>query len=69
MRLGTLGGTHVQTNQRGFVESGNVRSAARWRSAVDELHNLGLVEDRAGKGEVFFVTDAGYRVGDLLRAV
>ena len=67
MRLGTLGGTHVQTNQRTFVESGNVRSAARWRGAVDELHNLGLVEDRAGKGEVFFVTDAGYRIGDLLK--
>lgn len=69
MRLGTMGGTHVQTNQRDFVELGNVRSAARWRGAVDELHDLGLVEDRAGKGEVFFVTDAGYRVGDLLRAV
>lgn len=69
MRLGTLEGMRVQTNQRGFVKSGNVRSAARWRGVVDELHNLGLVEDRAGKGEVFFVTDAGYRVGDLLRAV
>lgn len=68
MRLGTMGGTHVQTNQRGFVEAGNIRSAARWRGAVDELHKLGLVEDRAGKGEVFFVTDAGYRAADLLRA-
>lgn len=67
MRLGTMGGTHVQTNQRGFVEPGNVRSAARWRGAVDELQNHGLVEDRAGKGEVFFVTNTGYRVGDLLR--
>ncbi len=69
IRLGVMGGTQVQTNQRGFVEAGNIRSAARWRGAVDELHNLGLVEDRAGKGEVFFVTDAGYRVGDLLKAV
>jgi hypothetical protein len=68
MRLGTMGGTHVQTNQRDFVEPGNVRSAAQWRGVVDELHNHGLVEDRAGKGEVFFVTDAGYRVGDLVRA-
>jgi hypothetical protein len=66
MRLGTMAGTHVQTNGRDFVESGNVRSAARFRGAVDELHNLGLVEDRAGKGEVFFITDDGYRVSDLL---
>ena len=67
MRLGTMGGTHVQTNNRNFVETGNTRSAARWRGAVDELHHLGLVEDRTGKGEVFFVTDAGYRSADLLR--
>jgi hypothetical protein len=69
MRLDTMDGTDVQTNQRGFVASGDLRSAARWRGAVDELHNLGLVEDRAGRGELFFVTDAGYRAGDLLKAL
>lgn len=66
MRLGTMSGTHVQTNRRSFVEGGNLRSAAQWRRAVDELHSLGLLEDRAGKGEVFFVTDTGYRAADLL---
>lgn len=68
MRLGTMGGTHVQTNGRDFVERGNVRSAAQWRGAVDELHDLGLIEDRAGKGEVFFVANLGYGVADLLKA-
>jgi len=68
LQIGTMGGMHVQTNQRDFVEGGDVRSAARWRGAVGELQNQGLGEDRAGKGEVFFMTDAGYRVGDLLRA-
>ena len=68
MRLDYADGTHVvQTNSRDFLESGDARSVAQWRGAVDELHDLGLVEDRSGKGEVFFVTDAGYRVGDFLR--
>jgi nucleoside 2-deoxyribosyltransferase len=67
MKLGTMGRTHVTTNGREFTEMGNVRSEARWRSAVDELHRLGFLEDRAGKGEVFFVTDAGYRAVDLLK--
>ncbi|CUS37658.1 DUF4062 domain-containing protein [Candidatus Nitrospira nitrificans] len=66
MRLTTMDGAHVQTNGRDFVEPGSARSAARWRGAVDELHGLGLSEDRTGKGEVFFVTDAGYHVGSLL---
>jgi hypothetical protein len=67
MRLGTMQGTHVQTNQRAFVDPGDVRSVALWRGAVDELQTRGLVEDRSGKGEVFFVTHAGYQVGDFLR--
>jgi hypothetical protein len=67
-QIGTMGGMHVQTNRRDFVEQGSVRSAARWRGAVGELQHHGLIEDRAGKGEVFFLTDAGYQVGDLLRS-
>jgi len=69
IRLDPREGTYVQTNQRDFVEPGNARSAARWRGAVDELHNLGLVEDRDRNGEVFYVTDAGYRAGNLLRTM
>jgi hypothetical protein len=40
---------------------------AQWRGAVAELSKLGLLEDRMGEGEVFFVTDEGYRVADLLK--
>jgi hypothetical protein len=65
MSLQTLQGSHVQTNGRDFIEGGP-RSEAQWRSAVAELHRLGLLEDRAGKNEVFFVTDAGYRTAEAL---
>lgn len=65
MSLQTLQGSHVQTNGREFVQGG-ARGEAQWRSAVAELDRLGLVEDRAGKREVFFVTDEGYRVAELV---
>jgi hypothetical protein len=57
----------VQTNNRGFIEEGNPRSEARWRSALDELARAGLLEDRAGEHEMFSVTGEGYRVADLLK--
>jgi hypothetical protein len=68
IRLETLDSSHIETNGRDFVEPGSVRSAARWRAAVSELQHLGLVEDRVGKGEVFYITDAGYRVAEFYGA-
>jgi hypothetical protein len=67
MGIQSMGGYSVQTNNRSFVEGGDVRSEAQWRRAVAELANAGLIEDRAGTREVFFVTDDGYRVADLLK--
>lgn len=67
MSLQTLAGSSVQTNGRNFAEQGNARSEAQWRGAVAELSKSGLLEDRAGKDEVFFVTDEGYRIAELLK--
>ena len=56
-------GNQVQTNGRQFAESGDSRSVARWRNAVDELNNLDLIEDFGERtGEIFRVTDKGYRI-------
>jgi len=68
MMLDTLGGSHVETNGRDFVQAGDTRSAAQWRGAVEELERLGFVEDRGGKREVFFVTHRGYDVADRLQS-
>lgn len=58
-------GNQVQTNGRQFVESGDSRSIARWRSAVDELNNLDLIEDFGERtGEIFRVTDKGYQIAN-----
>ena len=67
MNSPTMGGRIIQTNGRGFVEPGDPRSEARWRGAVNELHRLGLIEDRGYKGEAFAVTDDGYRAAEFLR--
>jgi hypothetical protein len=60
------GGMEVQTNSRSVVERGSPRSEAKWRQAMTELHDAGLIEDPIGKREVFMVTDAGFRLADLL---
>lgn len=67
MRLHTFGGTTIQTNEKQFAEQGNPRSEAAWGAAVEQLVNHGLIEDRAMKGEVFFMTHEGYKVADFLR--
>jgi hypothetical protein len=62
----TMGGLSVETNGRDFVSKGDARSEAQWRRAVQELSQRGLLERRDARGEVFSITDEGYRVGDLL---
>ncbi len=63
----TMGGMSVETNERNFVERGNARSEARGRRIVQELVQRGLLEQRDDNGEVFSITDDGFRVLDLLR--
>lgn len=65
MSLSTIGGAHVQTNGREFIQGG-ARDEAQWRGAVAELDRLGLIEDRGRKKEVFSVTDEGYRIAEQL---
>ena len=62
----THGGSYVKTNGKVFTQQGDVRSEARARGAVKELAAGDLIDDHGGKGEVFFVTDAGYRLADRI---
>lgn len=65
----TSGGLAVQTNERQFCDRQNARSKAIWQAAVRSLLQLGLIEARGHKGEVFGVTAEGFRVADELEAV
>ncbi len=62
----SFGGLSIETNGKNFVESGDVRTEAKWEQALMELHEQGLVEDPAGKGEVFKVTHKGFETADSL---
>lgn len=67
LRIGTLQGLIVQTNGKNFVESGDPRSEVTWDAAINELRDSALLQDRGHKGEVFSLTNEGYRVADLIR--
>ena len=56
--------SQVRAHGRKFVQSGDHRSLARWRGAVEELSNLALI--KTDNGEIFEVTGKGYRVADDL---
>lgn len=66
LSLDTLGGSHVQTNGKDFVAPDDRRSEARWKAAVEELVERGLLRQTDLEGEVFSVTDLGYKTGDRL---
>jgi hypothetical protein len=62
--LASLDGTHIGTNNREFVITNDARSEAKWRSAVLELNEYNLIDDRAGLGELYFLTSTGYDIAD-----
>lgn len=70
--ISTLGGLIIKTGNRSFVETGDpkleARSEARWKQAVQDLVDHGLIEDPTGKGKFFEVTHSGFQLADRLRA-
>lgn len=69
IQVSAFEGLSVETGGRNFVETGNARSEARWRRVVEDLVDRGLREQRDRNGEVFSVTDEGYRVSNTLGAL
>jgi hypothetical protein len=68
MRIRHLGGLVVQASGRNFAKEGDARSEAQWEGVIKELEDLGFIEDRGFKREVFAVTHEGFRIADLLRS-
>lgn len=66
--LDFLDGEALQVDGKNLLEGKDKRSAARYRSAVRSLAASQLIEDRAGKGEVFFITGAGYDMAELAKS-
>jgi hypothetical protein len=66
MRFRTASGLHIKTNGADFVPDRDPRAEAHWQGALGDLVKGGFLEDRTGKGEVFGVTDFGYKKVDSL---
>lgn len=66
MMIRSADGLAIQTNNRQFGETGDPRSEAKWKAALDELVRLGLLEERGYVGQIFAVTDAGFRLAEAL---
>jgi hypothetical protein len=65
LRLRTMGGLSIQTNDRNFVEDRSSKTEARWDSALRELVDEGLLQDRGYKNEVFGLTHKGYAAAEI----
>lgn len=61
-----LNGSALDVGGENFLEDADARTVAVYRSAVHQLLRAGLIEDRAGKNEVFFVTGPGYEMAEVL---
>lgn len=64
MNLPYLGGQSIKANNKEFITSKERRHVARWEAALQELENLGLIQDRGYKREVFELTARGYEAAD-----
>lgn len=61
-------GLHLGTGDGPIIDTDDGRQKAECRAWLDELLRRGLIADAGGKGQVFEVTEKGYRTADALRA-
>ena len=65
----SMDGTTLGTNGKNMVNEGDSqRVEARWKAALNELVDFGLVEDIRYEGEIFEVSRKGYEVADLIKS-
>lgn len=67
MYLRFLGGAQISAGRQAVFSGNDPREEARWRSAIQELLNEGLAEDRGYKNEVFGLTNRGFQVADEIK--
>jgi hypothetical protein len=61
-------GLILQIDRQPFAETGNRRSEARWKQAINELFQLRLIERPAPDADIYDVTHPGYEYADSLRS-
>ena len=66
LHVRTIGGTNIQANSKNFISDNNPRVVARWEAALEELLDNELIVERGHEGEVFQVSDLGYKIADMI---
>ena len=61
-----MAGLAIHIGDRFFAEPGDRRSEARWKRAIEELEQAGLVEALSNKRQAFQLTHAGFAMADAL---
>jgi hypothetical protein len=61
-----LGGTDIQTNGKNLITKQDRRHVAKWEDALQELLTATLVVARGHKGEIYEVSNEGYRIADMV---
>ena len=66
----TLSSYGISINNKAFVDlpCAEGREVTRWKGAIDKLLDLGLIEDKNYKGELFGLTSGGYDAADQYTA-
>lgn len=59
-------GRVLEVNGKQLLNGGNPRERAKWEAAFAELERFDLIESTDFNGEVFKLTNKGYKVADLL---
>jgi hypothetical protein len=59
-----IGGSEITAGRKKMNEGNDRRTIARWEAAVGELHGAGYLTDINGKGEMFQITNEGYKMAD-----
>lgn len=59
-----IGGTDLQTNGKNLIDVQDRKVVAKWESALEQLRLESLVIERGTKGEVFEVTDQGFKIAE-----
>jgi hypothetical protein len=61
-----LGGTDIQTNGKNLITKKDRRHVAKWEDALQELLTAKLIVVRGHKGEIYEVSNEGYKIADMI---
>jgi hypothetical protein len=63
----SMGERRIQVNGENIISSQDPRTVAKWEGALEELEENGFIKDKGYKGEVFGVTNKGYKYADRIK--